>query len=192
MKTGRANCWATCEFEQEAKTDCLCFTDWLDFKEEFQKDFMPLDSEAAAINVLETTTYFQGKRTVDNYLDQFRDLIYDSGYTDLKTVMVKFRRGLDCQISTALAGMTYGRPSDTDPEAWFRLAVQMDQNRAADEAFHVSHRQPYVPTPTANCPLAIHRPVPAPRFTHSNPSPSNPVLMDIDAAQKTKATPNTC
>ena len=24
-------------------------------------------------------------------------------------------------------------------EAWFRLAVQMDQNRAADEAFHVSH-----------------------------------------------------
>ena len=47
---------------------------------------MPLDSESAAINVLETTAYFQGKRTVDDYLDQFRDLIYDSGYTDLKTV----------------------------------------------------------------------------------------------------------
>ena len=42
------------------------------------------DAEAAAINVLETTTYFQGKRSVDNYLDQFRDLIYDSGYTDPK------------------------------------------------------------------------------------------------------------
>ena len=24
-------------------------------------------------------TYFQGKRMVDNYLDQFQDLIYDSG-----------------------------------------------------------------------------------------------------------------
>ena len=55
---------------------------------------MPLDAEAAAINVLETTTYFQGKRSVDDYLDQFRDLIYDSGYTDPKTVVVKFRRGL--------------------------------------------------------------------------------------------------
>ena len=88
---------------------------------------MPLDSESAAINVLETTAYFQGKRTVDDYLDQFHDVIYDSGYTDPKTVVVKFRRGLDRRISMALAGMTYGRPSDTDPEAWFRLAVQMDQ-----------------------------------------------------------------
>jgi len=60
---------------------------------------------------------------VDDYLDQFRDLIYNSGYTDLKTVMVKFRRGLDRRVSTALAGMMYGRPSDMDPEAWFRLAV---------------------------------------------------------------------
>jgi len=126
MKTGCANRWATREFEQEVKTSHLRFIDWLDFEEEFR-------------NVLETTTYFQGKRTVDNYLDRFRDLIYDSGYTDPKTIVVKFHRGLDCQISTALAGMTYGRPSDTDPEAWFRLTVRMDQNHAADEAFHVSH-----------------------------------------------------
>ena len=35
-----------------------------------------------------------------------------------------------------LAGMPIGRPSDRDPEAWFRLAVQMDQNQAADDAFH--------------------------------------------------------
>jgi len=128
MKTRCANRWATREFEQEAKAGHLRFIDWLDFEEEFRKDFMPLDSESAAINVLETTAYFQGKRTVDDYLDQFRDLIYDSGYTDPKTVVVKFCRGLDRQISTALAGMTYGRPSDTDPEAWFRLAVRMDSH----------------------------------------------------------------
>jgi len=150
MKTGHANRWATCEFEQEAKTGHLRFIDWLDFEEEFRKDFMPLDSESAAINVLETTADFQGKRTVDDYLDQFHNLIYDSGYTNPKTVVVKFCRGLDRRISTALAGMTYGRPSDTDPEAWFRLAVRMDQNRTAGKAFHVSHRQPYVPTPAAS------------------------------------------
>jgi len=100
---------------------------------------MPLNSESAAINVLETTAYFQGKWTVDDYLDQFQDLIYDSGYTNPKTVVVKFRRGLDHRISTALVGMTYRRPSDTDLEAWFRLAVRMDQNCEADEAFHISH-----------------------------------------------------
>jgi len=91
MKTGRTTRWATREFEQEAKTSCLCFLDWLDFKDEFQKNFMLLNLEAAAINVLETATYFQGKGTVDNYLDQFWDLIYDSRYTNLKTVVVKFR-----------------------------------------------------------------------------------------------------
>ena len=100
---------------------------------------MPLDSESAAINVLETTAYFQGKQTVDDYLNQFWDLIYDSRYTDLKTVVVKFCRGLDHWISTALAGMIYRRPLDMDPEAWFHLAVQMDQNHMADKAFHVSH-----------------------------------------------------
>ena len=47
----------------------------------------------------------------------------------------------------ALAGMTYRRPADTDPEAWFHLAIRMDQNRAADEAFHTSHRQPNLLTP---------------------------------------------
>jgi len=91
MKSRRANCWATREFEQEAKTSRLRFLDWLDFEDEFQKDFMPLDAEAAAINVLKTTAYFQGKWSVDDYLDQFHNLIYDSGYTDPKTIIVKFR-----------------------------------------------------------------------------------------------------
>ena len=35
MKTGRANHWATREFEQKAMTGHLCFINWLDFEEEF-------------------------------------------------------------------------------------------------------------------------------------------------------------
>jgi hypothetical protein len=173
MKTGRAGRWATREFEQEARDGHLRFIDWLDFEEEFRKDFLPLNSEAAAVNVLETTAYFQGRRTVDDYLDQFRDLIDDSGYTDPKTIVVKFRRGLDRRISTALAGMASGRPSDTDPEAWFNLAVLMDQNRAADEAFQASHRQTQVPTaPTRGL---IRTPTSATLLPHhSNPRQSCP------------------
>ena len=33
---------------------------------------------------------------------------------------------------------------------------------------------------------------PPTRFAHSNPSPGKPVPMDIDTAQKAKATPDTC
>jgi len=130
MKARRAGRWANRKFEHEAKSRHPCFIDWVDFDEEFRKDFMPLNSEAAAVNVLETASYFQGRQSVDDYLDQFKDLIEDSGYSDPKTIVVKFRQGLDRQILTALAGMTYRRPSDMDPEAWFRLAIQMDQNRA--------------------------------------------------------------
>jgi len=197
MKSGRAGRWAAREFELESKSGSLRFIDWVDFEVEFRKDFTPLDSEAAAINMLETTAYFQGKRTVDDYLDQFQDLIYDSGYTDKKTMVVKFRRGLDRQIATALAGMASGRPSDTDPTAWFKLAVQMDQNRAADEAFQASHRQVRPLAPPRLSVFSRPQPVVTPaalpaRFAHSNPSPGNPVPMDIDAARKAKAISDTC
>jgi hypothetical protein len=60
------------------------------------------------MNVLEASAYFQGKRMVDDYLDHFQDLVYDSGYTNPKTIIVKFHQGLNQQISAALAGMASG------------------------------------------------------------------------------------
>jgi hypothetical protein len=159
---------------------------------------MPLNAEATAVNILEGNSYFQGRRSVDDYLDQFRDLVYDSGYTDPKTIVVKFRCGLDRRIASAIGGMATGRPSDTDAEGWFEMAVQLDQNRATDEAFQASHRSG--PTPnTHSAPrpgiVALTRPAPTapPRqFAHVAPTPGNPVPMDIDAARKAQQTPNTC
>ena len=171
----------------------LQFIDWPDFEDEFRKDFTPLDAEATAVNTLETSSYFQGKRTVDDYLDQFRDLIYDLGYTDPKTIVVKFRRGLDRWISAALAGMALGRPSDTKPEAWYDLAVLMDQNRVADEAFQASHRAPVIaapmPRPSTSGLLPRIPIVPPAHFAHLRPSLGNPVPMDIDAARKADPLP---
>jgi len=95
MNTGCAGRWAAREFETEACKGRLRFLDWLDFEEEFKKDFLPLNAEAAAVNALEMTDYFQGDRTVDAYLDQFWDLICNAKYSDPKTIVVKFRRGLN-------------------------------------------------------------------------------------------------
>ena len=195
MKSGRAGCWASREFELEAasETHTLRFFDWYDFEEEFRKDFTPLNEEATAVNTLETTAYFQGRRSVDEYLDSFQDLVYDSGYTDPKTIVVKFRRGLDRRISNALAGMTTGRPSDTDPEAWFCLATQMDQNTAADRAFHASLTAPPLTAPPPRmAPSMPPRPAPLTSFAHSAPTPGNPVPMDIDATCRAKAIADTC
>src|SRR5215472_1293892 len=66
------------------------FLDWEDFQTEFQNQFFPVDSEAVAINCLEGTEYFQHDRSVEDYLDEFLELIMDSGYEGKKTIVVKF------------------------------------------------------------------------------------------------------
>ena len=69
--------------------------DWDEFQNEFQKDFCPAHSDVAAINKLESTMYYQKSRSLDDYLDEFVELVAEAGYTDPKIVVVKFRKGLD-------------------------------------------------------------------------------------------------
>ena len=77
---------------------------------EFQKYFCPAHSDAAAINTLESTSYYQKTRGVEDYLDEFLELVLEAGYTDPRMGVVKFQKGLDPQIQNSIATMTYGRP----------------------------------------------------------------------------------
>ena len=88
-----------------------------------------------AVNKLEGDSYFQKGRTVDKYLDEFRDLIADSLYMDLRMTVVKFCRGLNPKIANAIGGMA-DQPGDTDMKKWYQMALQLDQNRATNAAFH--------------------------------------------------------
>ena len=86
---------------------------------------------------------------VDDYLDNFQTLVSDAGYTDPRTLVVKFRRGLKLGIQNQIATMPYGQPADTDPDAWYRAARRIDQARLANKAFQsVSRSTPSGPTPT--------------------------------------------
>ena len=109
------------------------------FKLELHKEFCPAHSDSAAINKLESTSYYQRTQSVDDYLDEFLDLIVESKYTDPETLVVKFRRGLDPQTQNVVATMMNGRPSDIAPTAWYEAARNMDQNRASNKAFCSAH-----------------------------------------------------
>ena len=119
-------------------------SDWEDFQDKFKREFCPIYADSAAINQLESTAYFQKSRSVDEYLNEFQDLITEARYSDLKTIVVKFRRGLDTQIQNAIATMPSGRPSNMVPTDWYTAARTIDQNRATNEAFWSSYRTPSV------------------------------------------------
>jgi hypothetical protein len=186
MKSGRAAKWAARIFRWEELPENAGyskFLDWEDFRAEFKKEFTPAHVDSLAINRLETTAYYQKTRSLDDYIDEFQDLITDSGYTDPKTIVVKFRRGLNPQIQNAVATMASGRPSDTDPTRWYETARTVDENRATNEAFQSAYRAPSTSAGRSLSVIPVRSVPPAPN-AHLVPTPGNPVPMDIDLARR--------
>ena len=189
MKSRRAERWVAQVFQWEEKNDGYPkFLDWDEFREEFWKDFCPAHSDVAAINKLESTTYYQKTRSVDDYLDEFMELILEAGYTDPKTTVVKFRKGLDPQIQNTITTMSYGRPSDASPEDWYEAAKNINQNRAANEAFKMAYRTP-VPT-TRPVQTSLFQ-IP-PSTIRTNPTPSHTVFTEVDTFRRKNPVPTTC
>ena len=125
------------------------------------------------------------------------DLITEAGYLDPKTIVVKFRRGLDPLIQNAIATMANGRPSDTVPSEWYSAARTIDENQATNDAFKSSYRTP-TSAPTAGQPQSrpptfntFRLPAP-PRQPARIPTPGNPVPMDVDATWKREPLPFRC
>jgi len=134
---------------------------------------------------------------VDDYLDCFLTLVSNAGYTDPRTLVVKFRWGLKTNIQGQIATMPFGRPADTDPEAWYAAAWRIDQARLTNEAFQSMLRS------TTTAPTRSALPQPAPlsmlRLPQSAlppvplrptpPVPSREIPMDVDTIRKARPTP---
>jgi len=108
FKDRRAARWSENLFCQKVDTSVFPIQSWADFKQQFRSQFFPVNAEADAINALEGSLYYQGNRTVDDYLDSFLTLVSDAGYTDPRTLVVKFRRGLKTNIQSQITTMPFG------------------------------------------------------------------------------------
>jgi hypothetical protein len=187
MKSGRASTFADRVLRHEDKTQKNRFATWAAFQTTFAAAFCSENDATHALMRLEGSRYFQGRRTVDEYVDEFEELIDQAGYTDDLAIVMKFRRGLDEAIQNKIAETGFGRPSDDQPEAWYAAARRLDLNRLANEAF----RGPYVrrpvqqapanptptrggfirlPNPTSQPPPQAVRPTPRPTFTGTTPT----------------------
>jgi len=135
FKGDRATKWSENIFRQEVDTGVFPIQTWGEFEQQFRLYFFPANMEVDAINALEGTSYHQGNRTVDDYLDSFQVLVSNAGYTDPQTLVVKFQQGLKVGIQSQITTMPYRWPADTDPDAWYKAARRIDQVRLANEAF---------------------------------------------------------
>jgi hypothetical protein len=183
----------------------MCFASWHDFTEEFAVMFCPENEATTVLMQLESDWYYQGKRNVEAYIDEFKDLVNLSGYTDPIAIVLKFRRGLNSMTQDRIAESGTDRPGDTDFNGWFKAARRLDLNRLANEAFYLASRHP----PTHSAPLAMthsappralfsflrtHAPTAATPAAIHAPSRALPpgIPMDVDRTQTLKPLAQTC
>jgi hypothetical protein len=145
----------------EASRHVSSFLSWRDFEGGFTSKFCLKNEATAALTKLESTRYYQGRKAVDDYIDEFLELVEEARYVDGLSIVMKFRRGLDRDIQDRIAELVQGRPEDDDPEGWYSAARMFDANRTANQAFHGTQRamvpspnvQPTFPTPRALFPV---------------------------------------
>jgi hypothetical protein len=76
----------------------MAFADWMDFTLEFMSTFCPENEAMSALMRLELNRYFQGQKNVEAYINEFKDLVDMSGYTDPIAIVLKFCRGLNATM----------------------------------------------------------------------------------------------
>jgi hypothetical protein len=168
------------------KTGKMVFSSWTDFTAEFESIFCPENEATTALMTLESNRYFQGKRNVDAYTDEFKELITLSGYTDPIAVVLKFRRGLHPTTQDKIAESGTDRPKDNDLQGWLQAAQRFDLNRLANEAFHYTSRRPATITTTQPAQSAFSflrssAPMPATPAAMPTPSRAPPPTMSKTA-----------
>jgi hypothetical protein len=121
FKGGRTTSFAERILRQELRSGKMCFASWRDFTEEFASMFCPENKATTVLMRLKSHRYFQGKQNVEAYIDEFKDLVDLSGYTDPIAIMLKFHRGLNWTTQDRIESGT-ARLSDMDFDGWFKAA----------------------------------------------------------------------
>ena len=120
---------------------------WASFEAVFLQKFCPrFELESAQIK-LEGDGYHQGSRSVEDYVDEFQDLVQEAGYLAGPMVVWRFRHGLDRSIHDEISDMpVVNRPGLGDLDGWINVATLIDQHRRAHEEFE-RNTSPLVSTP---------------------------------------------
>jgi hypothetical protein len=126
MKSRRTSDFAS-ELVEYAETNrCDYYADWPTFRVTFIENFLPTNKSTAAILCLESDRFYQGRRTVEEYLDKFKTLVRRSGYKEKLGIIMKFRRSLNREIHDKITKQGVTQPADNQPDLWYEAAQLLD------------------------------------------------------------------
>jgi hypothetical protein len=84
--------------------------------------FCPENEATTVLMRLESDCYFQGKWNIEVYINEFKDLVNLSGYTDPIAIVLTFCQGLNSMTQDRIAKSSTDRPKDMDFKGWFKAA----------------------------------------------------------------------
>jgi hypothetical protein len=99
------------------------------------------DELTMALTTLESTRYFQGRKSVNEYIDDFQELVDLAGCMDNVSIVMKFRRGLDPTIEKHLVVSENPIPID-GLQAWYDRSRRYDASQRTHAAFVTGTSRP--------------------------------------------------
>jgi hypothetical protein len=111
MKSDRAVRFVDRHMQAYHEVGGLPYSSWQDFVKEFVAEFCPKNEIQNVRTNLEISKYFQGLRTIDEYVDEFCKMIDCTCYFEGTHIILKFCQGLNTKIQDHVACMTHGRPA---------------------------------------------------------------------------------
>jgi hypothetical protein len=191
---------------QEMWMGKMAFTSCDEFTAEFTSLFCPENKSTTALMRLESEWYFQARHNVEAYIDEFKNLIDLSGYTDSITIVLNSHRVLIATTQDCITESGTDRPRDNNFHGWFKAMCRLDLNCLANEAVHYASHHPsapstatVAPSPSSGCTaFSFHRPTtfqtaetPTAMHTPSRALPPG-IPMDVDHTRMSKNITPTC
>jgi len=99
------------------------FATWREFRQKFTEEFCLKNEVQMALTKLETSAYYQSQKSMDEYIDEFRDLIDQAGYSEGLAIVMKFWHGLQWNIQDLIAQLPIGCLADDKLEDWYAAAL---------------------------------------------------------------------
>jgi len=116
----------------------LPWVTWAEFRLKFICNSCLKNEVQTAHMDLETSKYHQGSCSVDEYIDEFCELVDHAEYTEGTNIVLRFWHGLSPVIQNYIACLTYGQPSNDIPKDWYNAVIFCNENHIAKSVFQLT------------------------------------------------------